>query len=86
MPPPPDVDEIWHAHILNTRRYAEDCSRLFGTFHHHYPYFGIDGKDSAMDMDEIMESFGPVAKIYQEEFGEPLMIPPSGVEGSGSAS
>lgn len=85
MPPPPDVDEVWHAHILDTRRYAEDCAALFGTFHHHYPYFGLDGDQDEMDMEEVMEAFDPVADLYRKEFGEELAIempgnlkPPSG--------
>lgn len=31
------VDEIWHLHILDTRSYARDCSRWFGSFIHHQP-------------------------------------------------
>ncbi len=29
------IDEIWHAHILCTRDYAEFCARTFGRFIHH---------------------------------------------------
>src|SRR3954465_1534677 len=32
-----DVDEFWHAHILHTRKYAEDCDKVFGAFIHHEP-------------------------------------------------
>src|SRR4051812_37961633 len=32
-----DVDEFWHAHILDTVKYAADCERVFGTFLHHAP-------------------------------------------------
>ena len=32
-----DVDWYWHAHILHTKRYAEDCRRYFGYFLHHEP-------------------------------------------------
>lgn len=35
--PSRDVDEFWHAHILHTRKYAEDCGRVFGTYLHHDP-------------------------------------------------
>jgi hypothetical protein len=31
------VDEIWHAHILFTRDYAEFCQIAFGRFLHHQP-------------------------------------------------
>lgn len=32
-----DVDVIWHAHILHTKRYADDCQAYFGHFLHHTP-------------------------------------------------
>jgi hypothetical protein len=35
------VDEIWHSHITDTRRYPGDCQKCFGEFMHHYPYFGL---------------------------------------------
>ncbi len=31
------VDEGWHALILHTAMYAELCTKLGGTFVHHYP-------------------------------------------------
>jgi hypothetical protein len=33
-----DVDEFWHAHILHTVKYAEDCEHVFGCFLHHRPH------------------------------------------------
>ena len=35
------VDEYWHMHILDTRKYMEDCALIFGEYLHHYPYFGL---------------------------------------------
>ena len=32
-----DVDKVWHAHILFTRKYAADCEALCGRFIHHQP-------------------------------------------------
>src|SRR5271170_6087250 len=40
-----DVDEMWHAHILDTRKYMTDCAQHFGEYIHHYPYLGM--KDEA---------------------------------------
>lgn len=31
------LDEMWHEHILDTRKYAKDCESLFGRFIHHDP-------------------------------------------------
>jgi hypothetical protein len=36
-PPSSDTDEAWHAHILHTQKYADDCNTLFGKFRHHNP-------------------------------------------------
>jgi hypothetical protein len=38
------IDEFWHMHMLDTRKYFEDCAALFGEYLHHNPYFGMDGK------------------------------------------
>lgn len=31
------ADQMWHAHILHTKKYAVDCRKLFGRFLHHQP-------------------------------------------------
>ena len=31
------VDRFWHAHIIDTKKYAQDCHHLFGRFLHHMP-------------------------------------------------
>jgi hypothetical protein len=36
--PSRDVDEVWHAHILFTRQYQEDCMDYFGFYFHHEPF------------------------------------------------
>src|SRR5690242_310056 len=35
-----DVDEFWHTHILQTRKYMQDCQDVFGNFLHHEPHVG----------------------------------------------
>src|SRR5262249_59088340 len=39
--PDKDVDKFWHAHILDTRKYFEDCERVFGCYLHHFTYFAM---------------------------------------------
>ena len=36
-PPTPEVDEFWHQHILDTRKYREDCEMVFGHYIDHTP-------------------------------------------------
>lgn len=35
--PSADVDEIWHQHILHTKKYTADCEAAFGRYVHHFP-------------------------------------------------
>jgi hypothetical protein len=41
-PPNADVDDLWHEHILNTRRYARDCEKVHGKFIHHSSMDGVE--------------------------------------------
>lgn len=50
------IDEFWHAHILDTRAYAEDCQRLFGDLLHHFPYFGMRGPEDRQNLEQTFES------------------------------
>ena len=64
--PSKQVDTIWHAHILDTRAYREDCHRVFGRFIDHYPYFGIYGAD---DYQELTDAFAHTVTLYERHFG-----------------
>jgi hypothetical protein len=44
------IDTFWHAHILDTRAYTQDCEALFGHYLHHFPYFGMRGTADAADL------------------------------------
>jgi len=68
--PTKQIDEYWHQHILDTRKYAEDCEFLFGEFLHHDPYFGING-----DADRLrnQQSFAWTQALWQSAFGEALL-------------
>lgn len=60
------VDKIWHAHILDTRAYRDDCEQVFGRFIDHYPYFGIYGAD---DYQMLQNSFNQTITLYKRHFG-----------------
>lgn len=58
------VDQFWHAHILDTRRYVADCQDIFGHFVHHFPYLGL--RD---DRDILKTVFKETNELYRQEFG-----------------
>lgn len=60
------VDVFWHAHILDTQRYAEDCLSLFGYVLHHDPYMGIDGPESQQELSTLFEK---TKAVYEGLFG-----------------
>ena len=64
--PSKQVDQIWHAHILDTKAYREDCQSLFGRFIDHYPYFGIYGKE---DYANLVSAFDQTIELYEKHFG-----------------
>lgn len=61
------VDIFWHAHILDTRKYAEDCEHIFGYFLHHFPYFGMRGEQDAR---ELERAFAESNRLHAAEFGQ----------------
>ena len=58
------VDDVWHTHILDTRKYAADCENLLGFFLHHFPYFGQRG-----DADQRDSAYETTNLLYEREFG-----------------
>src|SRR5690606_13855481 len=47
-----EIDEMWHAHILDTAKYMRDCHELFGSYLHHFPYVGLRGEEDAAFADQ----------------------------------
>jgi hypothetical protein len=64
--PDKDVDKFWHAHILDTRKYIDDCERVFGFYLHHFPYFGMRGAEDAAALAGAGER---TRELYAAEFG-----------------
>jgi hypothetical protein len=69
LPPSLEVDEIWHHHILDTRAYTRDCQAIFGEYLHHFPYFGLRGKEDAA---ALASAFQRTQEAYFAEYGEYL--------------
>lgn len=69
--PTQEIDRVWHHHILDTMKYAEDCEILFGRFIHHFPYFGKRGK---ADKQDLHAAFAVTQKLFQQHFDIDLAI------------
>lgn len=64
---PEVLDGFWHHHILDTRKYAEDCDAVFGRFLHHFPYFGLRGEEDAK---ALHEAYRDTLEVMHREWGE----------------
>jgi len=64
--PTKEIDRVWHHHILDTMKYAEDCEMLFGRFIHHFPYFGKRGK---ADKNNLHAAFAETQTLFKQHFG-----------------
>lgn len=62
-----DLDQVWHAHILQMRKYEEDCRQLFGETLYH---------DTAMKRGTKMHAAGVQATraAYQRTFEPPRNV------------
>ena len=63
-----DVDEVWHAHILFTRKYAADCEALCGCFIHHQPNSEEEKRDDTNaknTLSALQQIFGGVHPVWE---------------------
>ena len=56
-------DEVWHQHIIDTRKYATDCNQIAGRFINHTPIYG---KPTRFEI----EAYEATVALYEIEFNE----------------
>ena len=61
------IDEIWHFHMLDSRKYMKDCDLLFGQYLHHFPYLGLRGD---ADVKQLHDAFEKTLGVFRDNFGE----------------
>lgn len=65
--PTKDIDTFWHYHILDTKKYMDDCDKIFGNYFHHFPYFGSRGEEDKANLDK---TFLVTQDLFEKHFGE----------------
>lgn len=64
--PSDEVDQVWHLHLLYTRSYWEEMTRLLPKPLHHGPTNGGSGEDA-----KFGNWYERTKALYESEFGEP---------------
>jgi hypothetical protein len=67
LPPTEQIDQFWHHHILDTRAYFAHTAKIFGYYHHHFPYFGVRGESDREALDNAFER--NTCRLFREVFG-----------------
>lgn len=62
--PNKEIERFWHAHILDTQKYAHDCNKVFNRIIHHKPTYRTK-KTSAKRVRSTI-------KLFKEHFGTDL--------------
>jgi hypothetical protein len=78
--PTKDIDDYWHHHILDTKKYMNDCMNCFNSFFHHYPYLGTKGDEL-----ELYQLFDETDKLFSKHFKEKLIGENSACGGGGGS-
>lgn len=53
-----DADEVWHAHLIDTRAYHADCERILGRYLHHDPHAHISPELRRTSEERYLALFG----------------------------
>lgn len=64
--PSPDIDEMWHAHILFMRKYERDCNSVFGHILYHTPHAPNARKHILAERSQCWKR---MPALFQENFG-----------------
>ncbi|MDE2399464.1 MAG: hypothetical protein KGL67_00385 [Patescibacteria group bacterium] len=59
--PSGQIDELWHAHILDMRKYEQDTTQIFGKVLYHKP---------ALEDDDLQPQVAKTHALFVAEFGE----------------
>ena len=70
LPPSVDIDEFWHNHILNTKKYFNDCEIIFGKYLHHTPHHGKNNEITQQSLEALFEN--ETQALHFQEFGDYL--------------
>jgi hypothetical protein len=66
--PTPEVDAVWHCHILQTRKYREDCQFLFGCYLDHEPEDESEDPSPQAKSDSDA-AFAHTQALFKQHFG-----------------
>lgn len=74
--PTPEIDCLWHCHILHTRKYRQDCEMLFGYFIDHEPSSELLGEVNQQTLDDAFAQTQTLLSQFEGNFDESALGEP----------
>jgi hypothetical protein len=76
--PTQEIDRVWHCHILHTRKYRQDCERLFGDFIDHEPESELRDEANRQNLEAAFAQTQALLALFEGYFetaasGEPKL-------------
>ena len=68
---------MWHAHIIDTEKYAADCQSAFGYFVHHIP---SRKEESPVERSRLAAAFNQTASLFREVVGFNFVVSATGTQ------
>ncbi|HBB34629.1 MAG TPA: hypothetical protein DC064_23305 [Cyanobacteria bacterium UBA9273] len=66
--PTQEIDRVWHAHILHTRQYRQDCEMLFGYFIDHEPDCKLGDRASVINIEAAFAQTQALLALFEGYF------------------
>lgn len=67
LAPLADVDQFWHCHIGDSRKYASDCQRVFGRLIHHHAHLDAQSAEAEQALQVALTR---ARDQYEQVFGK----------------
>lgn len=66
--PTPEIDAVWHCHILQTRKYRQDCQVLFGQYLDHEPNLEVKRMTNQPSV-ALTVAYTQTKALFEQHFG-----------------
>lgn len=73
---------VWQAHIVDTRAYRSDCTRIFGRYLDHFPYLALLSDQGLQEQQEAESNYTALLRRQHQTSVQPCSSSPASLAGS----
>ena len=61
-----DVDDVWHTHVLMSKKYFADCATVYGYYLHHNPVI----RDGREELEPYHQGFDETMNLFMQHYAD----------------